>query len=104
VLLGRFRGIDCSSGRSPLTGTSLDIYSALEEEFVSGRVSGFRRTERRNVELAERGFDPRHTHALRQSATEVTTGPETDGTWTVIDWDNVEADPAREWDQFDDED
>ena len=22
---------------------------------------------------------------------------ETNGTWTVIDWDNIESDPAREW-------
>jgi hypothetical protein len=29
--------------------------------------------------------------------------PQTDGTWTVVDWDNIEADPAREWDQFDEE-
>jgi len=28
----------------------------------------------------------------------------TDGTWTVIDWDNIEADPAREWDRYDEED
>lgn len=28
----------------------------------------------------------------------------TDGTHTVIDWDNIEADPAREWGQFDAED
>jgi hypothetical protein len=26
---------------------------------------------------------------------------ETDGTWTVVDWDNIEADPGREWSQFD---
>jgi len=30
--------------------------------------------------------------------------PQTDGTWTVIDWDNIEADPAREWGHFDEED
>ena len=29
---------------------------------------------------------------------------QTDGTWTVIDWDNIESDPAREWGQFDEED
>jgi hypothetical protein len=34
---------------------------------------------------------------------EVIVPTETDGTWTVIDWDNIESDPAREWDQFDDE-
>ena len=28
---------------------------------------------------------------------EVIVPPQTDGTWTVIDWDNIEADPAREW-------
>ena len=28
---------------------------------------------------------------------------ETDGTWAVIDWDNIEADPAREWNRFDQE-
>jgi len=32
---------------------------------------------------------------------EVIVPPQTDGTWTVIDWDNIESDPAREWDQFD---
>lgn len=32
---------------------------------------------------------------------EVIVPPETNGTWTVIDWDNIESDPAREWDQFD---
>jgi hypothetical protein len=30
--------------------------------------------------------------------------PEADGTWTVIDWDNIEADPEREWRQLDEED
>lgn len=30
--------------------------------------------------------------------------PETNGTWTVIDWDNIESDPAREWGQLDEED
>lgn len=35
---------------------------------------------------------------------EVIVPPQTDGTWTVIDWDNIEADPAREWVQFDEED
>jgi hypothetical protein len=30
--------------------------------------------------------------------------PQTDGTWTVIGWDDIEADPAREWVQFDEED
>jgi len=29
---------------------------------------------------------------------------ETDGTNTVIDWDNIESDPQREWDNFDEED
>jgi hypothetical protein len=29
---------------------------------------------------------------------------ETNGTWTVIDWDNIESDPARERGQFDEED
>jgi hypothetical protein len=29
---------------------------------------------------------------------------QTDGTWTVIDWDNIEADPAREWDHCDKQD
>ena len=27
--------------------------------------------------------------------------PETNGIWTVIDWDNIESDPTREWEQFD---
>jgi hypothetical protein len=35
---------------------------------------------------------------------EVTVPTETDGTWVVIDWDNIEADPEREWRQFDEED
>jgi hypothetical protein len=35
---------------------------------------------------------------------EVIVPPQTDGTWTVIDWDNIEADPAREWGHFDEED
>ena len=35
---------------------------------------------------------------------EVLVPVETDGTWTVIDWDNIEADPIREWNQFDEED
>jgi hypothetical protein len=35
---------------------------------------------------------------------EVVVPPETDGTWTVIDWDNIEADPERQWRQFDEED
>jgi hypothetical protein len=35
---------------------------------------------------------------------EVIVPKETDGTWTVIDWDNIESDPAREWDQFDEVD
>ena len=35
---------------------------------------------------------------------EVIVPPQTDGTWTVIDWDNIEADPEREWRQFDEED
>jgi hypothetical protein len=35
---------------------------------------------------------------------EVTVPRETDGTWTVIDWDNIEAAPEREWRQFDVED
>jgi hypothetical protein len=35
---------------------------------------------------------------------EVIVPPLTDGTWTVIDWDNVESDPAREWGHFDEED
>ena len=34
---------------------------------------------------------------------EVVVPPQSDGTWTVIDWDNIESDPAREWDQFDEE-
>jgi hypothetical protein len=34
---------------------------------------------------------------------EVIVPPETNGTWTVIDWDNIESDPAREWGQFDEE-
>jgi hypothetical protein len=35
---------------------------------------------------------------------EVILPPQADGTWTVIDWDNIEADPEREWRQFDEED
>lgn len=35
---------------------------------------------------------------------EVIVPPQSDGSWTVIDWDNIESDPAREWDQFDEED
>ena len=35
---------------------------------------------------------------------EVIVPKETDGTWTVIDWDNIESDPEREWDQFDEVD
>ncbi len=35
---------------------------------------------------------------------EVIVPVQTDGTWTTIDWDNIEADPAREWSQFDEED
>jgi hypothetical protein len=35
---------------------------------------------------------------------EVIVAPQTDGTWTVIDWDNIESDPEREWSQFDEED
>ena len=35
---------------------------------------------------------------------EVIVPPQTDGTWTVIDWDNIESDPEREWRQFDEED
>jgi hypothetical protein len=35
---------------------------------------------------------------------EVVVPPETNGTWTVIDWDNIESDPAREWGRFDEED
>jgi hypothetical protein len=34
---------------------------------------------------------------------EVIVPTETDGTWTVIDWDNIESDPEREWQQFDEE-
>jgi len=34
---------------------------------------------------------------------EVIVPPQTDGTWTVIDWDNIESDPAREWSHFDEE-
>jgi hypothetical protein len=30
--------------------------------------------------------------------------PQSDGTWTVIDWDNIESDPEREWSQFDEVD
>jgi hypothetical protein len=29
---------------------------------------------------------------------------ETDGSSTVIDWDNIKVDPEREWKQFDDQD
>ena len=35
---------------------------------------------------------------------EVIVPAQTDGTWIVIDWDNIESDPAREWDRFDEED
>jgi hypothetical protein len=35
---------------------------------------------------------------------EVIVPPQTDGTWTVIDWDNIESDSAREWSRFDEED
>jgi len=35
---------------------------------------------------------------------EVIVPTQTDGTWTVIDWDNIESDPARAWGQFDEED
>ena len=35
---------------------------------------------------------------------EVIVPTQTDGSWTVIDWDNIESDPAREWGQFDEED
>ncbi len=35
---------------------------------------------------------------------EVIVPPLTDGTWTVIDWDNIESDPAREWGHFDEKD
>ena len=35
---------------------------------------------------------------------EVIAPPQTDGTWAVIDWDNIESDPAREWGHFDEED
>ena len=35
---------------------------------------------------------------------EVIVPTQTDGSWTVIDWDNIESDPAREWVQFDEED
>ena len=35
---------------------------------------------------------------------EVIVPPQTDGTWTVIDWDNIESDPARQWGHFDEED
>jgi hypothetical protein len=35
---------------------------------------------------------------------EVIAPPQPHGTWTVIDWDNIESDPAREWNQFDEED
>jgi hypothetical protein len=35
---------------------------------------------------------------------EVIVPPVTNGTWTVIDWDNIESDPLREWSQFDEED
>jgi hypothetical protein len=35
---------------------------------------------------------------------EVVVPPQTDGTWTVIDWDNIESDAAREWGLFDEED
>ena len=34
---------------------------------------------------------------------EVIVPPQTDGTWTVIDWDNIESDPEREWRQFNEE-
>ena len=35
---------------------------------------------------------------------EVIVPTQTDGSWTVIDWDNIESDPAGEWSQFDEED
>jgi hypothetical protein len=35
---------------------------------------------------------------------EVFVPPQTDGTWTVIDWDNIESEPAQEWGHFDGED
>lgn len=35
---------------------------------------------------------------------EVTVPNQTDGTWTVVDLDNIESDPAREWSPFDAED
>jgi hypothetical protein len=35
---------------------------------------------------------------------EVIVPRQTDGTFTVVDWDNVEADPAREWGHFDEQD
>ncbi len=35
---------------------------------------------------------------------EVIVPPQADGTWTVIDWDNIESDPTREWGRFDEED
>jgi hypothetical protein len=35
---------------------------------------------------------------------EVIVPPRTDGTWTVIDWDNIDSDPAKGWRQFDEED
>lgn len=28
----------------------------------------------------------------------------TNGTHTVVDWDNIESDPRREWDRLDEED
>lgn len=35
---------------------------------------------------------------------EVIVPNQTDGTWTVMDWDNIESDPVREWSRFDAED
>jgi hypothetical protein len=35
---------------------------------------------------------------------EVIVPPQTDGTWTVIDWDNIESAPAREWGRFGEQD
>lgn len=35
---------------------------------------------------------------------EVIVPPQTDGTWTVIDWDNIESDPLRGWSHFDSQD
>jgi hypothetical protein len=45
-----------------------------------------------------------HKRTKKEVVQEVIVPTQTDGTWTVIDWDNIESDPAREWVQFDQED